>query len=105
MPRGSPFTVVRVVISPPASNTVATVSPTNASTGRPSSRISTRGPRSSSGPSGSLDTRDHLLREPLERPVRQFDREPGRACPEEQPFASGPLGEGANAGGDLVGRA
>src|SRR5262245_7404448 len=105
IPRGSPPTVRRVSIWPRASSTAATVSPSNAPTGSPSSRIVTRGPRSSSGPSGSLDTRDHLPCEALERAVGELDREPGRARPEEQPLGTRPLHQRTHARRDLLRRA
>src|SRR5437867_8905200 len=103
-PRGSPPTVVRVAMCPSASSTVATVSPSYASTRRPSRTISTRGPRSSSGPSGSLDTRDHLRCEQLQRMVAPIDRQPGRPRPEEQPVAARPVVDRPDPGRDLVRR-
>src|SRR5262249_29307247 len=105
IPRGSPPTVLRVSVWPRASSTAATVSPSNASTGSPSSRIVTRGPRSRSGPSGSLDKRHHLLREALERAVGELDREPRRARPEEQPLGARALDQRVYAGRDLLRRA
>src|SRR5215471_17946659 len=104
-PRGSPSTVRRVSITPRASSTAATVSPSNASTGSPSSRIVTWGPRSSSGPSGSLDKRHHLLREALERAVGELDREPRRTRPEEQPLCTGPLHQRTHSRRNLLRRA
>src|SRR5215472_17620642 len=101
IPRGSPPAVRRVAISPRASSTAATVSPSNASTGSPSRMIVTRRPRSSSGGSGSLDKWDHLLREPLERAVGQLDRESRRARPEEQPLRSRSLDQRLHTGSDL----
>src|SRR5215831_3604466 len=104
IPRGSPPAVRRVAISPRASSTAATVSPSNASTGSPSRRIVTRGPRSSSGPGGSLDKGDHLLRKALERAVGQLDREPRRARPEEQPLRTGSFDQRLHPRRDLGGR-
>src|SRR4051812_5172200 len=106
IPRGSPPAVRRVAISPRARSTAATVSPSHASTGSPSSRIVTRCPRSSSGPSGSrLDKRHHLLRKALHRPVGEPDRQAGRAAPEEQPLRTRPLEQGDDARGHLLGLA
>src|SRR5947207_15659028 len=67
--------------------------------------MSTRGPRSSSGPSGSLDARDHLPGEELERAVREVDGEARQARPEEEAVAARPLANRLDAGGDLVGPA